>query len=273
MMLATPHTHLKGCSYMGTQQPTFLLIGTGHWSNPGLDIKSVAFDDMLAPGRQRQISDVVQHLAEFGPTKVALEITPESETSWNRDYSAFRQGRYELTANERHQLGFRIASTVGLEKINGIDWHDPARPIPWKEAFDFAQDHDQNHLIGFYHEAISETEDHKKRETQRLAQTTIREQLMGSDDVEGAAIGHKVYMDIAQIGTATNFIGAEVALRWYERNMMMFANLARLAESDEDRVLVVVGGGHLPLLRHYLEGSMRFRIDSVGRYLRTETSD
>lgn len=70
---------------MTNHLPTVLLVGTGNWGNPGLDYKSVAFDDMLAPGRQREIAECLEHLARFAPTKVALEILPDQEEAWNAE--------------------------------------------------------------------------------------------------------------------------------------------------------------------------------------------
>jgi hypothetical protein len=252
---------------MPATRPQFLLIGTGHWSNPGLDIVSSTFDDMLAPARQAEIADVVKRLACFQPTKVAIEVTPAAAPEWIAEYDAFRRGAFQLTANERHQLGFRIADAAGLDQVHGVDWHDHDRPIPWEQAFAFARQHDQDHLLGFYHEEMNRTEEDREVDARRIATMSVKEQLLGSDDLEGQAVGHKVYMDIAQIGTTDNFIGAQVALRWYERNMMIFANLARLAGHPDDRILLVIGGGHLPILRHLIIGAGRFDIEKVGTYL------
>jgi hypothetical protein len=74
-------------------------------------------------------------------------------------------------------------------------------------------------------------------------------------------------MDLAQVGEGANYIGGDVVLRWYERNMKIFLNIARLATSPDDRILVVIGGGHLPLLTHFAEGSGRFELVSASRYL------
>lgn len=32
-------------------RPTIMLVGTGHWSNPGKDFLAADYDDMLAPKR------------------------------------------------------------------------------------------------------------------------------------------------------------------------------------------------------------------------------
>lgn len=86
-------------------------------------------------------------------------------------------------------------------------------------------------------------------------------------DVDRMVESHQVYMNLAQVGEGETYVGAEVVLRWYERNMRMFVNLARLATRPDDRVLVVVGAGHLTLLSHFISGAGRCRLEQVGDYL------
>lgn len=252
---------------MPNHLPTVLLVGTGHWGNPGLDYKSVSFDDMLAPGRQREIAECLEHLARFAPTKVALEFMSDHEDEWNAEYQAFCRGNFMLTANERHQLGFRLAAMAGHERIYGIDWHDLARPIGWERAITFAQEHGQYQHIAFFNRMAQESEQDKAAEHERIRTESVREQLLGTNAPGAMADSHQVYMDLAQVGEGSTYIGAEVVLRWYERNIMMFVNVSRLVTHPEDRVLVVVGGGHLPLLRHFLTSSGRFQTDDIGTYL------
>ena len=247
------------------QQPTILLVGTGHWDNPGKDYRAVTFDDMLTPDRQRQIEECLALLAMFEPTKVALETLPESERAWNADYQAFRAGSFTLTAGEHHQLGFRLAEMTGHDRIFGIDWHDFTRPIEWEQAITFALTHDQ----GQYITALTESQESTEESERRLSQRRVRDILLQLNAPDTLAESHRVYMDLAQVGAGNERIGAEVVMRWYERNMMMFVNLARLASAPNERVLVVVGAGHVPLLTHFVLGAKRFRLEQVSAYLKS----
>lgn len=40
------------------------------------------------------------------------------------------------------------------------------------------------------------------------------------------------------------------ASAWHNRNLRMFSNIQRLASAPDDRLLVVVGAGHVPILQH-----------------------
>ncbi|HLU06478.1 MAG TPA: DUF5694 domain-containing protein, partial [Woeseiaceae bacterium] len=98
-----------------------LLIGTYHMSNPGLDRFNLEADDVLAPPRQAEVQRVVESLAEFRPTVVAVEAS--AGPGVNGNYAEWRAGDRPLSANETEQLGFRVAAAAGLERVEGIDFH------------------------------------------------------------------------------------------------------------------------------------------------------
>ncbi len=136
---------------------------------------------------------------------------------------------------------------AGHARIYGIDWHDLDHPIGWERAITFAQEHGQDQHIASFIRVAQESEQEKAAEHERIRKESVREQLLATNAPGAMADSHRVYMDLAQVGEGSTYIGAEVVLRWYERNMMMFVNVSRLATHPDDRVLVVVGGGHLPL--------------------------
>ena len=44
---------------------------------------------------------------------------------------------------------------------------------------------------------------------------------------------------------------------WYKRNLRIFANINRITEPGRDRVLVIIGAGHLKLLKEFAAHSVR----------------
>ena len=87
-------------------KPTILLLGTPHLANRNRDLFNVQFDDMLAPRRQREIDECVEHLRRFGPTKVALEAATDRDEALNAEYQRYLAGTFNLMADEIYQLGF-----------------------------------------------------------------------------------------------------------------------------------------------------------------------
>jgi hypothetical protein len=64
---------------------------------------------------------------------------------------------------------------------------------------------------------------------------------------------HGVYMAALRVGADTSYPGASMTARWYERNLKIASNVLRLVESPQDRVLIVIGAAHGPILREIFE--------------------
>src|SRR3989449_3614950 len=97
-----------------------LVLGVYHMSNPGHDIFNMQADDVLAPKRQAEITQVMAVLKKFQPTKIALERDP-GDNRLSKDYADYLAGKHGLTRNEIEQLGFRLAKELGHKTVNGVD--------------------------------------------------------------------------------------------------------------------------------------------------------
>jgi hypothetical protein len=248
-------------------QATLLLLGTGHWSNPNQDLLNTQHDDMLASARQREMQECLDRLAQFRPTKVAIEVMTIHEDELNDEYRRYRAGTFDLTANERHQLGFRLAATLDHDRIYAVDWHDLTRSIGWETAFDFAREHNQVDLIGMAAQSPDELQRIMAEESARQRTKTVRQMLLDVNDPTCFWGLHRSYADLMRVGDGDCYVGADVIGRWYERNMRIFVNLTRITTSPDDRILVVIGAGHVYLLRHFAEGSGLYALELVESYL------
>ena len=56
--------------------------------------------------------------------------------------------------------------------------------------------------------------------------------------------------------------------RWYERNFRIASNVLRLIDAPTDRVLVLIGAAHGPILREILSGVPGVRMIPAGDALR-----
>lgn len=97
-----------------------LVLGTYHMANPGRDIVNLKVDDVLAPKRQTEIAQLLEVLKRFNPTKIALEGALGNERIPKR-YSDYLGGKYELSANEVDQIGFRLAKQLGHKAVFPVD--------------------------------------------------------------------------------------------------------------------------------------------------------
>jgi hypothetical protein len=245
------------------QPAEVMILGTYHFANPGADAVNMEADDVLAPKQQSQIEAVVESLSRFEPTKVAVEIPLADSSRTSRIdslYRAYVNGTHELTRNEVQQIGFRLAERFGHARVHHTDYRNA---FPLDEVMSYAAKRDTAFVTYF------------RRWRQRMQQTvdslqenaTIPEILRSLNDPDGIlADSEAMYARAAGVGDSTNYVGADFTTKWYERNLRIFANVARITEPG-DRVVVLYGSGHAPMLRRLVEASPRMELVDPLRYL------
>lgn len=235
-------------------KPVVMILGTYHMGNPGLDLNNVKADDVRAEKRQKELAELMTVLKKFKPTKIAVEFTP-GETKYLERYAQYLDGKYELAANEVDQIGFRLAKEMN---------HKQLYPIDRKGNFDFdkvvasakanGQEAQVNVMLD-YGKAMTK----KFEEMQKTA--TITELLRDMNDERKVEEMHTPYMAMMRIGAGTDFAGADLVSDWYERNMKIYGNIARLADSPNERILVIIGAGHAKLLQQFVVESGEFDLE------------
>ena len=258
--------------------PTVMILGSDHFTNPGVNAMNIKYDDILDPKRQRECEQLVQHIKEFKPTRTAITIDERFDVDIQAKYQKYLKGAYELTRRESEQIGFRVAKEMGHSKLYCVDYwpeHHPFFPddFDWKltNYIEFAKNHNQEHLLprqpteGKILQAKDGTTwiEPKKYET-------LMEMHKRLNHPEGAYAMHQLYLRIAQIGQGTDYPGANwVTHFWYARNLNIFVNLTRITESADDRILLIIGAGHIWILQQFLKDSGDYIIESPLSYLNT----
>jgi hypothetical protein len=90
--------------------------------NPGRDIFNTKADDVLAPKRQAEIRELLDVLARFRPTKIAVEANSNSPKI--KQYQDYLAGKYELGRDERNRGPERSEGPASLRPI-------PLSPLPF----------------------------------------------------------------------------------------------------------------------------------------------
>lgn len=196
-----------------------------------------------------------------------MKFRASERSNLQDEYRRYLASSFTLTADERHQLGLRLAAACGHDRIYGIDWHDPEHPIGWDRAIGFAKAHDQLGLIAVFGMDVEAIARKEAEENAAIRRKSVAQMILDAHEPENLVESHKVYADLMLVGEGENYIGADVILRWYERNMKIFVNLSRITTSPEDRVVIVIGAGHVPLLTHFIEASGRYTLESPVAYL------
>lgn len=251
----------------GIPRAKVLLVGTFHFVANNDTYKTRFAYDPKTPAHQPDVVVVANALASFRPTKVGLEFEPDFQPKADQRYADYVAGKYELGANEVYQLGFRVARAAGLRRVDGIDtngrnYEPPIDVEKWaKEHGQEAKLHDP---IGAAYQKLYEYTDELK------TKVPLRDTLLYMNSAEYVRLEHGDYLHGGfDVGAGSEYIGADsLAGWWYDRNLRMYENVRRLIASPGDRVIVIVGAGHLPILRHLLETSPDIELVPVDSVLR-----
>jgi len=241
-------------------KPVVMILGTYHMGNPGLDLNNIKADDVRAPKRQKEIADFIALVKKFKPTRIAVEQTP-NEAQYLKHYQEYLDGKYELKANEIDQIGFRLAKEMN---------HKQLYPIDWKGNFDFdkvlaSAKTNKQEAITDAMTAWGKTITAEANE--RMKTATITKLLREMNDEKNVARFHQPYLTFVRVGAGTDFAGADLVSDWYERNLKIYANITRLADSPTERILIIVGAGHLKTLQQFVAESSEYDLEKLSKYL------
>lgn len=263
-----------------TQKPTIMILGSSHLANPGMDVYNTKMDDVLAPKRQSEIEELVRLLKSYQPTKIAFEQDPSDDTELNANYQGYLKGTYELQRDESDQIGFRLAKQMGHSKVYGVDyWPWPDNHPFFPDGFDwdlidyqkFAKTHNQEHLLPppptTEGKVIQDESGVTWIEPEKYV--SIIDMYIQDNEPEGRSESHQRYIRwIARVGLGDQYPGANwVAHSWYDRNLKIYVNLTRITESADERILLIIGAGHVYLVQQFLEESGDYIVESPLKYL------
>lgn len=241
-------------------KPSFLIVGTFHFAGSTTDLLSNSMPDVLSEKRQKQVEEAVTALARYKPTKIAVE-SPAGITKAQERYQAYLDGKRELSPDETEQLAFRLAKRLGHTRI----W-----PVDHKLDMDFggmmeaAQKYGQT---AYFDQGMVLAKDYVSGTQSRIDGEGLASALRFMNDPQRLDAAHAAYMLMAQVGKGDDAKGAAVVGGWYQRNFYIFSNLVRLADSPEERVLLVIGAGHAKLLRDYIRSSPNLNFVETAGYL------
>lgn len=256
---------VSSCSL--AQQPVLLILGTPHLNNPQRDMYDTNVDDVLNPKRQAEIVDLVNHLASFRPTRVALECAPEQQKEFDQRYADYRMGRYVLTNNERDQVGLRLAAKLDLSRVDCVDYQSgPPGPEANYDFVTFGRAHKE--LKPAMDEMDAAGKHSAPEQTKFGSSHSIIDWYRRANEPDGLKEGNRVYMRyIAPIGDTQSHPGANWVGGWHARNMIIVENLRNIAKPG-DRIFTLFGAGHAYLLHEFAMESGSFDIADTEAYLR-----
>ena len=241
------------------KKPTIMLLGTFHMRYTP-DIYRFDAGDLLNERRQKEIREVVDKIKRFNPTKLAFEVVKENEEDLNEEYRQFLNKDFELGIDEVYQYGFRIASELGHKKVYAVDWMKSVGNRGLSQVFEWAKS-EQPELYNYINEKYRSKKDFN------LGDKSIVELMKELNEEINVKQEHEMYMTVARIGNEDDYVGIDWLRWWYQRNLIIYSNLANITNSTSDRTLLIIGGAHVHLVSQFLKESGMFNVEPAITYL------
>ncbi|RYY92555.1 MAG: hypothetical protein EOO11_21130 [Chitinophagaceae bacterium] len=246
-----------------------LLLGTFHFNYPNLDAHktdSSRFVDVLAPQRQRELAELAEVIARFRPTRVYIE---SGRGAYHDSlYGAYRAGSYQLGRNEIFQVAYRVAAAAGLSRVHTVDAENLASEywgkLPQVDSMWTARvpvDSVRDQYWNARYTRLYNIGDSLQ------TQLTMLENFLMMAEPKVLARMHGHYLT-----SGFNSVGDQgpdaLSIWWFNRNLRIFNNILQTRPGPDDRIVVLFGNGHMPLLKQCFQSSPEFEVVELKSLLR-----
>lgn len=248
------------------------------------DYKQGSLTDLLSNERQQQISEVVDKLAAFKPDKIFVENTPDTQGYWDNVYKNYLNGikptERNIEYNEIYQLGIKLAKKlnhpIGVTCVNYVQPELMPGLKTAKNKLDTLlsfYSHELERKRPSYDDYFKANPSVNKALKDYLAgyeswkNLSIKDHLLKLNSEESVATLH--YFNITGwMDTNTNGYGAEFTSKEYFRNTKILQNILLRVSPFDRKLLVIIGGGHIQVLKDMLKTHPYFEIVDASTLLK-----
>ena len=238
-----------------------MILGTFHMQG-SCDVHGEAVGDIFSERRQKEIEQLLDKIKQYQPTKIAVEVERKKDELLNQQYVEYLNNRKQLTENEVHQIAFRLAKQLEHQRVYAVDWMEQGVSTRGcGECITYLTEKEPD-----LYEEIAKYE----CEVIKLEQnTTILDVYQKINSIEYEEMTKAYYTNYARIGVRDDYFGLGWLNWWYQRNLIIFANLSELVTRDSDeRILLLIGAAHKGILSQMLADSKVFEVVDTLEYLK-----
>ncbi|SEM77173.1 hypothetical protein SAMN05421856_106214 [Chryseobacterium taichungense] len=250
----------KPAEYFPGSKTKVLVVGSFHFDYPDLDAhKTEKGDqvDVLSPKTAKEVTELVDYIKKFKPTKIAIEADPDWNA--NQKLKEYKEGKHTDKRDERYQLAMRIAKDLGINELYSVDANSVLDDL--QEKFGKTDSLYFKNLSADYdflsNDPVSKQYDafFKSTEPKNFKSLLDLFKYMNGKEYHQHEYGAYLSGDFK----LRKYDGADMlALYWYNRNLRIFRNIQNIPHNPEDRLLVIVGNGHASVLRQLFTSSPDF---------------
>ena len=241
--------------------PEVMIVGVYHLGNTTdlVHIERNNDNDLML-----QAKEVVEALSRFNPTKLAVEAEWEVQSQLNESYRKFQLDEANPLKNEIQMIGFPLAKISGISEVSCIDWRrGDNESASIDDILQYAKENEPER----YKKIMTTHIEPMQREAEELSGLSILEGYKRVNEAETVKKMHQVYMEFAMIGREKDYYAMDWLTWWYKRNLILYTNVRRLISSPQDRILLLIGGSHVHLIKQFLEESGVCTVVDANEYL------
>lgn len=256
-------------------KPKIMILGTFHFgSEESIDILNIQNES-----RQNELKEIIKKISQFNPNKLCVELRPSEEEKLNRFFQEFlhnpnlnldkrlteiciKGSDYNITnsIDERIKFAFLLAKYNKISHIYGIDYYDG-----WTQPIVFKKAKENDILCEKLNQSFMEFAN--KYYAMFTEEITMEEIYRFFNNKETNELQHaSSFLPFNDVELGDDSVGIDFVASWYKRNLHIFSNLKHIC-TNNDRILVLYGGGHLKLLRDFINDSLDLHYIEAFDYL------
>ncbi|MBS7255863.1 DUF5694 domain-containing protein [Flavobacterium branchiicola] len=240
-----------------------LLIGTFHYANPGTDIAKINTFNVMSEKSQKELEIMSDKIKKFGPDKIFVEWKFSKQAELDKFYNKNTDSLLKKDPNEITQLALRTAKKLNHKKMYGIDYRTR---FPYDSLMMSMEKANQKDLMKRNTET---TKGFQKDDNEQISKNSLINLMLYNNEKETLDKNIQWYLEVAnRVGNADDFTGASLVSNWYKRNLYMYSIIQKLTESTDNKIMVLVGGGHASIIRDFLAHDPAFEIVELSTVLK-----
>ncbi len=256
------------------------LVGTFHFNASDSDVIKGTKVDMTTPAKQRELDELVGKLQKTQADKVFVEWMPNLRQRFvDSTYALYRKGQRPVgnqrdNNNEVVQLGYRLADKLNQSHVYCADADGE---FDYPTAQNYAKKHGQEAILsrafsnpasdsmGVLIEARTKAIKAKQTPAPKHPGESLLAQFQRMNTEPTTRVSMDGYLlDLARVGGAQDYPGADLAGEFFKRNVRIYTNLLRTVDVQHDRAIVlIIGQGHVAFLKSILRYNSLFEVADV----------
>jgi len=245
-----------------TKKKQILLVGTFHYENPGHDIAKLDDFNVFSEKSQKDLEIMTDKIKKFGPDKIFVEWKFNKQTELDKFYGKNADSLLKNDADEIVQLALRTAKKLNHKKLYGIDYRNN---FPYDSLMIAMEKANQKDLMAKNNLMIQNLQ---KNHNERIRKSSLQEMMLHYNKKQTENENVQWYFEIANRGgNPDDFSGASLVSNWYKRNLYMYSLIQKLTESIDNKIMILVGGGHAAMIREFIAHDPTFEIVDLATVL------